>query len=65
MTKVQMLQSFLEGGTKVFIGGDMKTKFGAETEEMVIQSLPHLGIQTIYIRPPKLDNIDKAKRSAC
>jgi len=44
MTKVQiMLQSFLKGGTKIFIGGDIETKFGAETKGMVIQNLPHLG----------------------
>jgi len=48
MTKVWMLQTFLKGGTKIFIGGDMKTKFGAETEGMAIQSLPHLGIRPIY-----------------
>jgi len=40
----------------------METKFGAETEEMTIQSLPYLGIQPIYIQPPKLDNIDEAKK---
>jgi len=38
-----MLQ-YLKGGTKIFIGGDMETKFGGETEGMDIQSLPHLGI---------------------
>jgi len=54
---VQMLQSCLEEGTKIFIGEDMETKFGAEIEGMAIQSLPHLGIQ-----PPKLDNIAEAKK---
>jgi len=49
MTKVQMLESFLKGGTKIFTEGDMETKFGAETEGMAIQSLPDLGIQNIYI----------------
>jgi len=35
MTKVQMLHFFLEGGgTKIFIGGDMDSKFGVETEGM-------------------------------
>jgi len=43
-----MTQSFLEGGTKILIGGDMETKFGAENEGMAIQSLLHLGIQAIY-----------------
>jgi len=42
----------LKRGTKIFIGGDMETNFGAETEEMTIQSPPHLGIQPIYIHPP-------------
>jgi len=42
MTKV--LHSFLKGGTKRFIGGNMETKFGAETEGMALQSLPHLGM---------------------
>jgi len=44
-----MLQSFLEEGTKIFIGGDRQTTFEAETEGLAIQSLPHLEIQTIYI----------------
>jgi len=57
-----MLQFFLEGGTKIFIGGDMETKFGAQTEEMAIQSLFHLGIQSIYIQPPNSDNTVDAKK---
>jgi len=48
MTKLQMLQSFLKGGTKIIIGGDMETTFGAETKRMADQCLPHLGIQPIY-----------------
>jgi len=44
MTKVRMLRSSLEGETKIFIGGYMETRFGAETEGMAIQRLPHLGI---------------------
>jgi len=52
----------LKGGTKIFIGGDMEIKFGAETEGMAIQSLLHLGIQPIYIHPPKLDSIYEAKK---
>jgi len=62
MTKVWMLQSFLKGRIKIFTGGDMETKFGAKTEWMAIQSLPHLGIQAIYIQPPKLDNIYEVKK---
>jgi len=50
----------LKRGSKIFIGGYMETKFGAETEGKTIQSLPHLGIQPIYIQPPNLDNIDEA-----
>jgi len=57
-----MLQSFLEGGTKIFIEGDMGTKFGAETEVMAIQRLPHLRIQHIYIQPPNPVTIGDAKR---
>jgi len=60
--KVWMLQSFLEGETKIFVGGDMETKFGAETEGMAIQSLPYLGIHPIYIQPPNSDNIADAKK---
>jgi len=41
-------KSFLEGRPKIFIGGDMETKFGVETEGKAIQSLPHLGIHPIY-----------------
>jgi len=37
-TKVWTLHS-LKGGTKIFIGGDIETKFGAETEGTAIQSL--------------------------
>jgi len=44
-----MLQSFLEGRTKLFIGGAMKTKFIAETEGMAIQSLTHMEMQPMYI----------------
>jgi len=40
-----MLQYFLGGGTKIFIGGDMETNFGAETAEIAIQSLPQLETQ--------------------
>jgi len=40
----------------------MEIKFGAETEGMAIHSLPHLGIQLIYIQLPKVDNIDEAKK---
>jgi len=57
-----MLQSCLEGGTKLFIGGDTETKFGAQTEGKAIQRLPHLGIQPIYTQPPNPDNIADTKK---
>jgi hypothetical protein len=38
----------LRRGNKIIMGGDTGTKCGAETEEMTIQRLPHLGIHTIY-----------------
>jgi len=59
---VQMLQSFLEGGTKIFIGRDTETKFGAETEAMAFQSLPHLRIQPKCMQLPNPDNIADAKK---
>jgi len=62
MTKMLMLLQSSEGGTKIFLGGDIETKFRAETEGMAIHSLPHLGIQSIYMQPPNLDNIDRAKK---
>jgi len=39
----------LKRGTKILTGGVMETNFGAETEGKDIQSLPHQGIQHIYI----------------
>jgi len=56
--QVWMLQSFLEGGTQIFIGGNTEKKFGAETEGIVIQSLLHLEIQPIYTQLPNPHNID-------
>jgi len=44
------------------MGGDMETKSGAETEGKAIQSLPHLGMQAIYIQRPNPDNIVDAKK---
>jgi len=40
----------------------MEMNFGSETEGKAIQSLPHLGIQPIYIQPPNPDNIADAKK---
>jgi len=59
---VQILQSLLEGGTKIFIGGNTETKFGAETEGKSIHILPHLGTQPIYIQPPNPENIADTKK---
>jgi len=59
-----MLQSFFQEGAYIFIGVYMETKFVAETGGMAIQSLPHLGIQPIYIQPPNPD-IFLMPRSAC
>jgi len=36
--------------------------YGAETEGMAIQSLPHLGIQSIYTQPPNPNDIMDAKK---
>jgi hypothetical protein len=33
---------------KILTGGNMETKYGAETEGKAIQRLPHLGIHSIY-----------------
>ena len=62
MNKVQMLQSFLIVRKIIFIGRNMETKFGTETVGVGIQGLPHLGIQPIYLKPPKPDNITDAKK---
>jgi len=52
----------LRKGNKVFIDGDKAKKFGAETEGMAVQRLPHLGIQHIYIQPPNPVTIGDVKR---
>jgi hypothetical protein len=46
-TKVWVLQSFLERGTKYSQEGIIETKCGAETEGKAIQRLLHLGIHPI------------------
>jgi hypothetical protein len=38
----------LRRGYKTPMEGITETKYGAETEEMTIQRLPHLGIHPIY-----------------
>jgi hypothetical protein len=42
--------------------GVTETKFGAETEEMTIQRLPHLGIHPIE-QPSNPDTMAEANRS--
>jgi hypothetical protein len=37
----------LRRGNKIFTGGNMETKYGAETEGKTIWRLPHLGIHPI------------------
>jgi len=61
MTKVGDASLLLKRGNKN-TGGDMGTKFGAETEGKAIQSLPHLGIQPIYTQPPNPDSTTDAKK---
>jgi len=46
---VWTFQSLLEKGTKIYIGGHMEAKLGAEIEGKAIQKLLYLGIQPIYI----------------
>jgi hypothetical protein len=38
----------LRRGDKISMKGVKETKYGAETEGMIIQRLPHLGIHPIY-----------------
>jgi hypothetical protein len=45
---VWILQSFLEGGKNLPMGGVTETKFRGEMEGKTIQRLPHLGILSIY-----------------
>ena len=47
-TKVWILHSFLEWGTKYSMEGVTDTKFGAEIERRTIQRLPYSGIQPIH-----------------
>jgi len=37
-----------DGGTKIFIEGNTKKKFGAESQGKAMESLPHLWIHPIY-----------------
>jgi hypothetical protein len=48
--KVWMLQ----WGNKILTGGNIKTRYGAETEEKAIQRLPHLGIHPTYCHQPQM-----------
>jgi len=53
---VWMLQTFLEGATKILTGENMETKCEAETEGWAIQRRLHLGDPS-HIQKTKLDNI--------
>ena len=48
-------------GLKIPIGGDTETKCGAETEEMTIQRLPHIGILAIYNHQTQTLVVDASK----
>jgi len=52
----------LKSGNKIFMGGDMETKFGAEPEEKAIQRPPLLEILPIYIHLSHPDNISDTKK---
>jgi hypothetical protein len=43
----QRLRILLRSGNKIPMEGVTETRFGAETEGMTIQRLPHLGIHPI------------------
>jgi hypothetical protein len=51
----------LSRGNKIFMGGNMETKCGAETEGKAIQRLPHLGIHPI-IQTLNPDTVVDAKK---
>ena len=53
----------LRRGNKIFTGGNMETKCGAETEGKAIQRLPHLGIHPIYSH--QTQTLLLMPRSAC
>ena len=57
------IQSFLEGGSKIPMEGEIETMCGAETKEKVIQRLPHLGIYPIYSN--QTQTLFWMPRSAC
>ena len=42
----------LRRGNKILTGGNMETKYGAETEGKAIQRLPHLGIIPYTVTKP-------------
>jgi hypothetical protein len=48
---------------KIFMGGNMETKCGAETEGKATQRLPHLGIHPIYRHQTQI--LLQMPRSAC
>jgi len=60
--QVWVLQN-LEGETKILTGGNMETKFGAETEGKAIQRLPHF--QDPSHIQPQTQTILWMPRSSC
>jgi hypothetical protein len=53
----------LSRGSKILTGGNMETKYGAETEGNAIQRLFHLGIHPIYSH--QMQTLLWMPRSAC
>jgi hypothetical protein len=51
----------LRSGNKILTGGNIKTKYGAETEGKAIQRLSHLGIHP-FIQSPNLEAIVDARK---
>ena len=43
----------LRSGNKVLMGGNMETKYGAQTEGKTIQRLSHLGIHPYTVTKPR------------
>jgi hypothetical protein len=48
-------------GNKILMGGNMETKYGAETEGKAIQRLPHLGNPS-HLELPNIDTIVDSKK---
>jgi hypothetical protein len=53
----------LRNGIKIPMRGNMETKYGAESEGMTIQGLPHLGLHPRY--SDQIQTLLWMPRSAC